>query len=155
MTTIDAIDLKIMRRLTVDGRLSISDLAQSVGLSQTPTANRVRRLEQDGLIKEYRAVLDETRLGGAMTAFTWISLTDQAAESLANFEELMATSPQVMECYLMTGDADYLARIAVDSLEEFEEFLTARISKSKAVASIRSSFALRAFHRNHQPPTLR
>lgn len=155
MPTYDEIDLKIMHRLSSNGRLSISDLSDDIGLSQTPTAKRVKRLEETGLIKEYRAVLDETNLGGSLIVFTWISLVDQTTESLASFERMVASSPSVMDCYLMTGDADYLLRIAVDSLEEFEIFLTNRISKSKVVSSIRSSFALRAVNLNQPPPALK
>lgn len=155
MTTYDQIDLKIMRCMARDGRLSISDLSQAVGLSQTPTAKRLKRLELEGLIKEYRAVLDERRLGGALTVFTWVSLIDQTSESLASFEKLVASSPSVMDCYLMTGDADYLLRLAVDSLEEFEAFLTHNISKSDFVSNIRSSFALRSIELNQQPPKLK
>lgn len=155
MTTYDTIDLKIMRELSADGRISISDLSETIGLSQTPTAKRVKRLEECGLIKEYRAILDETRLGGALTVFTWVSLVDQTTESLASFETLMKTSPSVMGFYLMTGDADYLVRIAVDNLAEFEAFLTNRMSKSKVVSSIRSSFALRAVDLDRQPPALK
>ncbi len=154
MTTYDDIDLKIMRILATDGRVSISDLSETIGLSQTPTAKRVRRLEDSGLISGYRADLDDARLGGALTVFTWVTLVDQKATSIAAFEALMMSSPAVMDCHLMTGDADYLVRIAVDNLKEFEVFLTERISSSDVVSSIRSSFALRSVQLDQCPPAL-
>ncbi|MEM6625234.1 MAG: Lrp/AsnC family transcriptional regulator [Pseudomonadota bacterium] len=150
----DEIDIRIMRALAEDGRMSISDLADKIGLSQTPTAKRVRRLEESGLITGYQAQLSEALLGGALTVFTWVSLVDQKRESLTVFEHSMAASPEVMDCYLMTGDADYLLRIAVDNLEEFERFLTERVSSSDKVSSIRSSFALRPVALKRRPPLL-
>lgn len=150
----DSIDLKIMRALADHGRVSISELAQKIGLSATPTANRVRQLEESHLIKGYVAELNERLLGGSLTVFTWVSLVDQKKESLEAFERSMIRSPEVMDCFLMTGDADYLLRIAVDTLEEFERFLTERISKSDKVSSIRSSFALRPVSQKRRPPKL-
>ena len=154
MTTLDKTDLKILRRLSSDGRISFSDLAEDIGLSQTPTLKRVRRLESDGIIKGYQAVLDEAALGASMTVFTWVSLTDQKKDSLMAFERLMQQSPEVMDCYLMTGDADYMLRIAVDGLDEFERFLTERLSSLAEVKSIRSSFALRPVVQKSTPPRL-
>lgn len=154
MAALDHLDIKIMRILADNGRISISDLAEQVGLSQTPTAKRIRRLEQNELITGYQAILNESRLGGSMTVFTWVSLTDQNRESLDAFEESMAKLPEVMDCYLMTGDADYLIRIAVDGLDEFERFLTERVSRSDKVSSIRSSVALRPVVLKRRPPSL-
>ena len=116
---LDKIDINILRILADDGRISLSDLSARVSLSQTPTAKRVRRLEEDGFIQGYRAIFDNTRLGGAMTVFTWVSIADQKRETLQAFEDLVVKSPEVMDCYLMTGDSDYLLRIAIDGLAEF------------------------------------
>ena len=154
MTKLDNIDIKILRALSEDGRVSFSDLATFVSLSQTPTVKRVRRLEECGLIRGYQAVFDEAQLGGAMTVFTWVSLSDQRRETLDAFEEIMIKSPEVMDCYLMTGDSDYLLRLAVDGLAEFEQFLTERLAGFKMVNSIKSSFALRPVIQKRQPPQL-
>ena len=151
---LDKIDINILRILADDGRISLSDLSARVSLSQTPTAKRVRRLEEDGFIQGYRAIFDNTRLGGAMTVFTWVSLADQKRETLQAFEDLVVKSPEVMDCYLMTGDSDYLLRIAIDGLAEFERFLTDRIAGFARVNSIKSSFALRAVIEKKQPPQL-
>ena len=153
-TLLDPLDIKILRALAEDGRMSLSDLAAHVSLSQTPTAKRVRRLEEEGIIKGYRAVFDDVRLGGSMTVFTWVSLSDQKRESLQAFEKAMAKSPEVMDWYLMTGDSDYLLRIAIDGLAEFERFLTERLAAFARVNSIKSSFALRPVVQERKPPHL-
>ena len=154
MPTLDKIDIKILNKLTEQGRISISDLSASVGLSQTPTVKRIRRLEETGVIKGYQAQLSEALLGGAFSVFTWVSLIDQKRETLRAFEAVMTRSPEVMDGYLMTGDADYLLRIAVDGLEEFERFLTERLAGLPEVRSIRSSFALRPVVQKRRPPSL-
>lgn len=151
---LDQTDIRILRTLADDGRMSLSDLASEVSLSQTPTAKRVRRLEEDGIIKGYRAVFDDARLGGAMTVFTWVSLSDQKRETLEAFEQAMSKSPEVIDCYLMTGDSDYLLRIAIDGPAEFERFLTDRLAGFARVNSIKSSFALRPVVQKRKPPHL-
>lgn len=151
---LDKTDLRILRALADDGRMSVSDLCDHVSLSHTSTAKRVRRLEEEGYIKGYKAVFDDARLGGAMTVFTWVSLADQKRETLKAFEAAMERSPEVMDCYLMTGDSDYLVRIAIDDLAEFERFLTERLSGFAKVNSIKSSFALRPVVLKRKPPHL-
>ena len=154
MTSIDKIDIKILNTLTQHGRISFSDLAATIGLSQTPTVNRVRRLENEGVIKGYQAHLSEAHLGGAFSVFTWVSLIDQKRETLSAFEAVIEKSPEVMDGYLIAGDADYLLRISVDGLEEFERFLTDQLATLPQVQSIRSSFALRPVVQRRQPPRL-
>ncbi len=151
---IDKTDIRILRALADDGRISISDLSDHVSLSHTSTAKRVRRLEEEGYVKGYRAVFDDSRLGGAMTVFTWVSLADQRRETLEAFEAAMERSPEVMDCYLMTGDSDYLVRIAIDGLAEFERFLTDRLAGFVKISSIKSSFALRPVVQKRKPPNL-
>ncbi|KCZ45551.1 MULTISPECIES: Lrp/AsnC family transcriptional regulator [Hyphomonas] len=154
MTALDKIDIRILDSLTEQGRISISDLSSAVGLSQTPTVNRIRKLEEMGVIQGYQAHLSEALLGGAFSVFTWVSLVDQKRETLSVFEKTMEESPEVMDCYLMTGDDDYLLRIAVDGLDEFERFLTERLAGLSEVRSIKSSFALRPVVQKRRPPEL-
>lgn len=154
MTALDKIDIKILDSLAENGRISISDLSTSIGLSQTPTVNRIRKLEEMGVIKGYQAHLSEARLGGAISVFTWVSLVDQNRKTLQAFETTMQQAPEVMDCYLMTGDADYLLRIAVSGLDEFERFLTERLASLSEVRSIRSSVALRPVVQKRRPPGL-
>ncbi len=153
-TIIDGIDIKILKALSADGRISNTDLSERIHLSQTPTYKRVKRLEGDGYITGYKAILDESKLGGRMAVFTWVSLANQKKESLQAFEELVRDAPEVMDCFLMTGDADYLLRIVVDNLYEFESFLTEKMARLGDINSIKSSFALRRIVQKSIPPKL-
>lgn len=122
MAELDRIDLKILRALADDGRLSWRDLAQKVGLSLTPTLRRVRRLEEEHYIQGYFARLDEERLSGAMSVFVSVSLEKQTGDYLARFEERIVDAPQVMSCFQMTGDADYMLRVVVKDLAAYQAF---------------------------------
>lgn len=146
MTTedkIDRIDRKILRQLAQDGRMAWSDLAELVGLSLTPTLRRVRRLEEAGYIQGYEAKLDEARLAGSISVLVSVSLTSQSEENLQRFEEAIVLAPEVMSCFLMTGDADYSLRVVVPDLETYHRFMTRTLTRIPGVAHIKSSFALR------------
>lgn len=151
---LDAVDVKILNSLSDDGRISNTELSEKINLSHTPTLRRVKRLEEEGYVTGYKAVFDESKLGGSMTVFTWVSLANQKKESLVEFENLVLNAPEVMDCFLMTGDADYLLRIVVDKLDEFESFLTDKMARLVQINSIKSSFALRRIVQKNTPPTL-
>lgn len=140
---IDRIDRKILRQLAQDGRIAWSELADLVGLSLTPTLRRVRRLEEAGYIQGYVAKLDEARLAGRMSVLVAVTLTSQSEETLARFEEAIVAAPEVMSCFLMTGDADYSLRVVVPDLETYHQFLTRTLTRIPGVAHIKSGFALR------------
>jgi len=140
---IDRIDRKILRQLAQDGRIAWSDLADLVGLSLTPTLRRVRRLEEAGYIQGYAAKLDEGRLAGRISVLVAVTLTSQSEETLARFEEAIVAAPEVMSCFLMTGDADYSLRVVVPDLETYHQFLTRTLTRIPGVAHIKSGFALR------------
>lgn len=142
-TNIDEFDVKILRTMQQDGRISINDLSEQVGLSPTPVSRRIRNLETSGIITGYSAVIDEAALGYDVSVFVSVQLDKQVDEALARFEATIADFPEVVECWLMTGNRDYLLRIATKSLKEFEQFLVGRLTKVKAVASIESSIPLR------------
>jgi Lrp/AsnC family leucine-responsive transcriptional regulator len=143
-TELDRIDLKILGELARDGRLPWRDLSERVGLSLTPTLRRVRRLESDGYISGYSAHLDERRLVGAVSVLVSVTLERQVKEALDRFEREIAVAPQVMSCFQMTGDADYLLRVVVHDLAEYQSFLTSTLTRIPGVAHIKSSFALKA-----------
>lgn len=146
MTTdsdIDRIDRKILRQLSQNGRMAWSELAELVGLSLTPTLRRVRRLEEVGYIKGYEAKLDEARLAGRISVLVSVTLTSQSEENLARFEQAIVLAPEVMSCFLMTGDADYSLRVVVPDLETYHQFMTRTLTRIPGVAHIKSSFALR------------
>ena len=154
MENLDRIDYKILEALAKDGRISVRDLAESVNLSHTPTLKRMNRLREAGLIKGFRAELDEHKLGGAMSVFTSVSLTSQSRSAMIEFEEMIAASPEVVDCFLMMGNADYLLRVSVDSLSEFESFLSEKLSTLAMVTGIKSSTALRPVVQNRMPPRI-
>lgn len=139
----DAIDRRILHELQHDGSLSNVALAQRVGLSPSPCLARVKALEQSGVIRQYVALADATRLGLGLNVFISISLTTQSKEALARFEQRIADLDEVMECYLMTGDSDYLLRVVVPDIGALERFILERLSPMPEVEKIRSGFALK------------
>jgi len=150
---LDRTDLKILSELSRNGRVSWRELADIIGLSLTPTLRRVRQLEKSGYITGYSAHLDESRLAGGMSLFVSITLEKQSQDALDRFEREIAASPQVMSCFLMTGDADYILRVVVEDLAGYQAFLTSTLTKIPGVAHIKSSFALKAVL-NRQAPML-
>lgn len=136
-------DVAILRLLAADGRMSLNDLSEAVGLSPTPTARRVKHLEASGVITGYNARLDETALGFPVSVFVSVQLEKQVDEALAIFEDAIKRFPEVVDCWLMTGNRDYLMRVATRDLADFERFLTQRLTRIKGVASIQSSIPLR------------
>ncbi len=140
---LDRIDIKILRELSKDGRLGWKELAERIDLSLTPTLRRVKRLEDDGLIRGYCAQLDEARLAGGISVFVAVSLDKQSEEVIARFEEQIGLAPEVMSCFLTTGDADYNLRVVVPDLESYHRFLQRTLTRIPGVANIKSSFALK------------
>lgn len=151
---IDLLDAKIMRALCQDGRMSYACLAENIHLSQTPTIKRLRRIEENGYITGYTANLDESKLGGSLSIFVWVSLANQKHSTHAAFRKLVDETPQIMDCYLTSGDTDYLLRVAVDSCDEFEKLLSEKISSVAPVRATKSSFALRSIKSRSMPPRL-
>jgi Lrp/AsnC family transcriptional regulator, leucine-responsive regulatory protein len=139
---LDAVDRKILALLQQDGRMSIADLADAVGLSASPCLRRVRILEQAGIIARYVAVLDQRSVGLPVSVFVSIKLESQREEALEHFGKAIARWPEVLECYLMTGPRDYLLRVVVADLAAYERFLKQKLTRLNGIASIESSFAL-------------
>ncbi|WP_119308715.1 Lrp/AsnC family transcriptional regulator [Cohaesibacter haloalkalitolerans] len=140
---LDKFDLQILRLLRSDGRLSVQALAEAIGLSPTPTARRLKRLEECGVIKGYSALIDESALGFDVTVFVSVQLDRQVDNALAQFEAAIKTFPEVVDCWLMTGNRDYLIRVVTRDLKDFEHFLVGRLTKVPGVANIESSIPLR------------
>jgi DNA-binding Lrp family transcriptional regulator len=141
---LDRYDLKILRELVADARLSGRDLAERIGLSLTPTLRRLRRLEKEHYIRGYAAQLDEQRLVGTMSVFVAVTLEKQSESAIAQFESAIAKCPEVMSCFLTTGDADYSLRVVVPDLSAYYQFLTRRLTRIPGVQHINSSFALKS-----------
>ena len=152
MRAIDDIDRKIIAALQKDGRMTIQDLADSVGLSASPCARRVRLLEESDIIKGYVAVVDQANVGLPISVFVSIKLERQREEELDRFSQAVTRWPEVLDCYLMTGQRDSLLRIVVPDLESYERFLKEKLTRLKGVASIESSFALGQIKRSNVLP---
>jgi Lrp/AsnC family leucine-responsive transcriptional regulator len=143
LKNLDTIDERILAALQADGRISNQDLAERVGLSPSPCLRRVRQLEAAGVISGYVTLLDPGALGLDVTAFVRVRLDQQVDRQLVAFEAAVTALPEVMECYLMTGESDYQLRVLVRSLAEFEDFLRRKLTRIEGVAQVTSSFALR------------
>jgi len=142
-SALDAIDRKILALLQEDARLANVDLAGKVGLSPSPCLRRVRDLEEAGVIRRYVTLLDPAAIGLPVSVFVSVSLERQVEQALERFEAAILKRPEVMECYLMTGDADYLLRVVTADLSAYELFLIEHLTRVPGVASIKSSFALK------------
>ena len=139
----DAKDTKILRALQDNARISNVDLARIAGLSPSPCLARVRALEESGVIDRYVALLDAKRLGLTVSVLVQVTLERQIESALEVFEKAVRERPEVMECYLMTGDADYLLRVVVPDVPAFERFILDFLSRVPGVGNIKSSFALK------------
>ncbi|AEG51040.1 transcriptional regulator, AsnC family [Sphingobium chlorophenolicum L-1] len=140
---LDDIDVRILDRLQGDGRVTNQQLSEDVGLSPSPCLRRVRLLEESGVITGYVALVNPEAVGLSVTAFVRIRLDQQDDSHLAAFESAIANLPEVMECYLMTGEADYQLRVLVESLGEFEDFLRRKLTRITGVSQVTTSFGLR------------
>lgn len=140
---LDSIDWKILGLLQADARTSNVELAKAVGLSPSPCLNRVRALEEAGYISRYVTLLDALRVGLKVSVFIQVTLERQIESALERFENAIRGRPEVMECYLMTGDADYLIRVVVADIQLLEEFILKFLTKLPGVGNIKSSFALK------------
>ena len=143
VSELDSIDWKILGILQSDARMPNVELARLVGLSPSPCLHRVRTLEQGGYISRYVTLLDALRVGLKVSVFIQVTLERQIESALERFETAIRSRPEVMECYLMTGDADYLIRVVVADIQVLEEFILKFLTKLPGVGNIKSSFALK------------
>jgi DNA-binding Lrp family transcriptional regulator len=139
----DRIDRGILRELQRDARLTNSALAQRVSLSESACLRRVRRLEETGMIRAYVGLLDQSLAGYPENVFVQITLKSQQRGDLAAFEAAVVTVPEVMECYLMSGSADYLVRVIVGDARDYERIHSQHLTQLPGVDRVQSSFALR------------
>jgi len=140
---LDLTDLKILAHLQDDSSLTNVELARRVHLSPSPCLQRVKALEDANVIRRYVALADPLALGIGLSVFISISLKEQAKAALADFESRIAEHDEVMECYLMTGDCDYLIRVAVRDIGALERFILEQLTPIPGIEKIRSSFALK------------
>ncbi len=141
--SLDEIDWRILATLQENARVSNVELAGAVGISASPCWRRVRELEESGVIARYVTLVDPAALGLPVSVFVQVSLEKQIEANLERFEQAVLARPEVMDCYLTTGDADYLLRVVVADLDAYERFLMDHLTRVPGVASIKSSFALK------------
>lgn len=139
---LDAIDRRILRALQQDGRMTVQAIAEKVGLSASPCLRRIRQLEESGVISAYSAVVDQKAAGLPVSVFISIKLERQRSKELDRFAAAIGAWPEVMECYLMTGQFDFLLRVVCADLAAYEGFLRERLTQLDGVGSIESSFSL-------------
>ncbi|WP_340151231.1 Lrp/AsnC family transcriptional regulator [uncultured Sneathiella sp.] len=143
LSKIDKIDCAILNELQEDSRLTIYELGSRVGLSSSPCSRRLRQLEDRGIIKRYTTIVDENLVGLPISVFVSVKLERQIDEALTAFEEAIQSCTEVVDCWLMTGNRDYLLRVVAPSLADYETILATTLTKIPGVASIESSLPLR------------
>ena len=141
---LDATDRRILRALQRDGRLPVVALAEQVGLSPTPCQRRVKRLEEEGVIARYAAVLDAARVGLPIQAFVMVALQSHAEDVVAGFHKALSARPEVLAAYAMSGEMDYLLHVLARDFEHYAEFALKALLRMPGVKETRSSFVLTA-----------
>ncbi len=141
--SIDETDRRILKVLQDRGRISNADLSEAVNLSASACHRRVQRLETDGYIRKYVALLDARKMAVPTTVFVEITLSGQADEVLDAFEKAVARIPDVLECHLMAGTGDYILKVVTENTEDFARIHRSHLARLPGVAQMQSSFALR------------
>lgn len=144
MIDLDDIDKRIVAALQADGRLAMVDLADKVGLSPTPCQRRVKRLEDEGVIDRYAALVSPPSLGLALQALVQVTLDDHSEKTVEAFEAAIRARPEVVACYAVTGDMDFLLHILAPDLASFSEFAMKALLRMPGVRGTRSSFIMQA-----------
>src|SRR4051812_18512676 len=146
---LDEIDRKILRELRIDGRISNAHLAEKIGLSASPCWNRVKQLEEGGIIEGYTVLLNQQALGVPDTVMIEVTLDKHDDDTFERFGQALADMPEVLEAYLLTGEYDYLIKVAVAGTEGYEQFLRRKLYTLPGLRHSRSTFVLRCLKRSH------
>ena len=142
MTALDALDVRILNILQENARITTLELAEQVGLSPTPCARRVKRLEDDGLIDRYVTLLDPKKAGLDLSVFISVRLRNQTSETIEKFDRSVRALPEISECYLIAGVHDYLLHLRVADVEALRDFLRNRLTAIEGIAEAQSSIVL-------------
>jgi len=136
-------DLAILAELQKDGRITNKELAERIGLSPAPCWRRLRALEDSGVIREYVALLDPSGVNLSIIAFAHITLENHHAKTVLEFDRAIQKSPEVLECYMTSGEYDYMLKVMAEDMAAYERFLSGVLMQIPAVRSVSTSFALR------------
>ncbi len=139
---LDAIDRRILAELQADGRLSNVDLAEKIGLSPSPCLRRVNRLEREGYVEGYRAMLGRRRIGLGLTVFVGVKIDGHADDRATTFEQEVVGCPEVVSCHMVAGDADYLLEVTVSDLDAYQRFLVGKLLNLPLVREVKSTIAI-------------
>ena len=144
---LDRIDMQILTDLQQNGRITNVDLANKAGISAPPCLRRVRALEEAGFIRGYSADLDPALLGFNVSVYANVGLISQAKDDLLAFEEMVSEWPEVRECHMLAGEADFLLRVVSRDWDEYQKFVTSKLTSAPNVAQVKSSLAIRSSKR--------
>ena len=150
---LDDIDRKIINLLQKDAKTSIQSMAEELNITKTPIYERIKRLEKEGVIQQYVALIDEEKFGGGMFVFCSVSLESQRLDQIEKFKEEIKKIPEVMECYLMGGANDFLLKVHVKDLNAYHQFSSGKLAGLTNVSQIRSTFVLDTIKRTNFTPT--
>lgn len=139
---VDAIDRKIIKLLQQDGKMRIKEIAAQLGLTNTPVFDRIKRLEADGVITGYTAKVDRSKLGFQLIAFCSVSFDQHQRELIRNFEEDIAKLDEVLECYHIAGMFDYLLKVLVVDMDQYQQFITEKLASIQYIGKVQSSFVM-------------
>ncbi len=142
MKTLDTIDRKILKLLQKDARLNTKEIADKIGLSVTPTYERLKKIEKTKIIKGYVALLDQKAIGKNCSAFCTISLRLHSAALLKQFEQALRSFPEVMECYHVAGAYDYLIKVVVNNMDDYKNLLVNKLAAIENVSNVHSAFIM-------------
>ena len=152
MNGLDKTDFKILKILQENGRITNIQLSMDIGLSPAPTLERVRKLEQTGLIKSYHAMVNEELLGLTIKSFIQVSINFQKADAIKTFIKQIMSLDEIVECHQITGSADFLMKIMVNDIKSFEKFITDKISKIQEISSMQTMMVLNSVKQLHSVP---
>ncbi len=150
--TIDPTDIKILQNLQENSRLTVKELAAAINLSTTPTFERVKRLEREGYIKKYVAVLDAEKLECGFVAFCYLKMKQHSYENGMRIMEAVQNIPEIVECYNISGDYDFLLKIYVQDMKSYQQFILRILGDLDCIGSLSSSFVLGEVKNSHQLP---
>ena len=141
---LDSVDKQILHDLQESGRMTNVELAQNAGISAPPCLRRVRTLEKEGVIKGYHANVDGDALGYSVTIFAFVGLTSQAESDLQNFEDMIGQWDNVRECHMLMGETDFLLKIVAHDWDDFQAFLTGKLTPAPNVSHVKTALAIRS-----------
>lgn len=150
---LDATDIKILEIMQKDGRITNAKLAKEIGISPPATLDRVKRLESSGVITKYVALVDRKKIGVGIIAFISVTLAVHQLSSMDDFVNTIKELDEVLECYQISGDNDFILKIALDRLDNYSEFIINRITNIKGIQNIKSTFVLDTIKHNTALPT--